>query len=102
MALSHPARRAIFRRLATGPSTVGDASRDLGLTKPAITKHIKVLEDAGIVTRVVEGRTHRLTLDASCIDVAYTWLGASRSQWARHMDAVAVHLNENDNEGNSQ
>ena len=61
-ALSHPIRRGIVERLAAGPATVGDATAGFGVSKPAISKHLKVLEETGVVTRVVEGRTHRLSL----------------------------------------
>ena len=62
-ALSHPIRRGIVERLATGPATVRDATEGFGVSKPAISKHLKVLERTGVVTRVVEGRTHRLSLE---------------------------------------
>jgi len=57
-ALSHPVRRAIVERLVVGPTTVGEASAGLGVSKPAVTKHLKVLEVAGVVSRTVRGRTH--------------------------------------------
>ena len=63
---SHPIRRGIVERLAAGPATVGDATAGFGVSKPAISKHLKVLEETGVVTRVVEGRTHRLSLDPTC------------------------------------
>ncbi|HEX2293228.1 MAG TPA: metalloregulator ArsR/SmtB family transcription factor, partial [Gaiellaceae bacterium] len=62
LALSHPARRAIVEKLAQGPATVGAASAGLGLSKPAVSKHVRVLEDAGLVRRDVNGREHRLRL----------------------------------------
>jgi len=61
-ALAHPIRREIVERLSGGAATVGEASRELGVSKPTISRHLKVLEDAGVVTRVIEGRTHRLGL----------------------------------------
>ena len=62
-ALSHPIRREIVERLAVGPATVGEVTRGFGVSKPAISKHLKVLEETGVVTRVIEGRTHRLSLE---------------------------------------
>ena len=50
-------------RLGAGPATVGDATAGFGVSKPAITKHVKVLEETGVVTRAVEGRTHVLSLE---------------------------------------
>jgi DNA-binding transcriptional ArsR family regulator len=61
-ALAHPIRREIVERLSGGATTVGEASRDLGVSKPTITRHLKMLEEAGVVTRVIDGRSHRLAL----------------------------------------
>ena len=62
-ALAHPIRRGIVERLAGGPATVKDATGGFGVSKPAISKHLKVLEESGVVSRVIDGRTHRLSLD---------------------------------------
>ena len=64
LALSHPVRRAIVERLEAGPASVARASGGLGVSKPAVTKHLKVLEDAGLVGRTVKGRTHVLRVEA--------------------------------------
>jgi DNA-binding transcriptional ArsR family regulator len=61
-ALAHPIRREIVERLNGGATTVGEASRDLGVSKPTITCHLRMLEEAGVVTRVIDGRSHRLAL----------------------------------------
>jgi DNA-binding transcriptional ArsR family regulator len=91
-ALSHPARRAIVARLARGPATVGEASRTLGLSKPAVSKHLKVLEQAGLIERTVVGRTHRLGLRPRPLDRAERWLERHRQLWESQVDAVARHL----------
>jgi DNA-binding transcriptional ArsR family regulator len=91
-ALSHPVRRAIVERLARRPATIGEATRGLGVSKPAVTKHVKVLEDAGFVRRRVEGRTHRLQLKpAPLVDVS-RWLELHRVVWEAKFDAVEEHL----------
>jgi DNA-binding transcriptional ArsR family regulator len=77
-ALSHPIRRGIVERLAAGPATVGDATGGFGVSKPAISKHLKVLEETGIVTRVVEGRTHRLSLEPEVLGEAVDWMDRQR------------------------
>jgi DNA-binding transcriptional ArsR family regulator len=91
-AFSHPVRRAIVARLARGPATVGEATSGLGVTKPAVTKHLKVLEDAGVVRRAVEGRTHRLSLEPQPLEDASAWLERHRSLWEAKFDAVERHL----------
>ena len=93
-ALSHPVRRAIVERLVTGPSTVGDASRGLGVSKPAVTKHLKVLENAGLVGRTVAGRTHVLRLEPLALNEASDWLALHRSLWEAKFEAVERHLTE--------
>jgi DNA-binding transcriptional ArsR family regulator len=93
-ALSHPIRRGIVERLATGPATVGVATAGFGVSKPAISKHLKVLEETGVVTRVVEGRTHRLSLDTYALGEAADWMDRQRALWARMFDVVDEYLKE--------
>jgi DNA-binding transcriptional ArsR family regulator len=93
-ALAHPVRRAIVGRLANGPATVGEASRDTGVSKPAVTKHLQVLEDAGIVNRVVRGRTHVLTLRAHSLADAAAWIDGQRRLWERKLEIIAAYLEE--------
>ena len=78
-ALSHPIRRGIVERLAAGPATVGDATSGFGVSKPAISKHLKVLEETGVVTRVVVGRTHRLSLEPDVLSEAADWMDRQRA-----------------------
>jgi DNA-binding transcriptional ArsR family regulator len=92
LALSHPVRRAIVERLAEGSATVGEATRGLAVSKPAVTKHLKVLENAGLVRREVEGRTHRLSLETRSLAAAEEWLELHRSLWESKFDAVERHL----------
>jgi DNA-binding transcriptional ArsR family regulator len=93
-ALSHPIRRGIVERLAAGPATVGDATAGFGVSKPAISKHLKVLEETGVVTRVVEGRTHRLSLEPVVLSAAADWMDRQRALWERLFDVVGEYLNE--------
>jgi DNA-binding transcriptional ArsR family regulator len=92
LALAHPARRAIVERLARGPATVGEATRALTISKPAVTKHLKLLEEAGIVGRAVEGRTHRLRLHPQALAPATDWLQLHRGLWEAKFDAIEAHL----------
>ena len=94
LALSHPVRRAIVERLVAGPAPVGEASRGLGVSKPAVTKHLKVLEGAGVVARTVEGRTHVLRLEPHALREVSDWLALHRSLWERKFAVVEQHLAE--------
>jgi DNA-binding transcriptional ArsR family regulator len=93
-ALAHPIRRGIVERLAAGPATVAKASGEFGVSKPAISKHVKVLEQTGVVSREVEGRTHRLTLQHDALREAAEWMDHQRALWGRFMDVVDEYLKE--------
>jgi DNA-binding transcriptional ArsR family regulator len=89
------ARRVDYReRLGAGPATVGDATAGFGVSKPAITKHVKVLEETGVVTRAVEGRTHVLSLELDVLREVAEWMDRQRAVWGRFMDVVDEYLKE--------
>jgi DNA-binding transcriptional ArsR family regulator len=67
---------------------VGAATRGFGVSKPTISKHLKVLEGAGVVVRSVEGRTHRLRLEPRALSEAADWFVHQRAVWERMFDAV--------------
>lgn len=94
LALAHPIRRAIVERLASGPATVGEATRGVTVSKPAITRHLKVLEEAGVIRRHVEGRTHRLSLQTDSLGEASDWIERQRVLWERKFDVIAEYLKE--------
>ena len=73
---------------------VGEVTGDFGVSKPAISKHLKVLEEAGVVTRVIEGRTHRLSLEPKALDEAADWMDRQRALWERMFDVVDEYLKE--------
>jgi DNA-binding transcriptional ArsR family regulator len=93
-ALAHPIRREIVERLSSGAVTVGEASRGLGVSKPTISRHLKLLEEAGVVTRVVDGRTHRLGLRPETLADAAEWIESQRTRWERLFDVVGEYLEE--------
>jgi DNA-binding transcriptional ArsR family regulator len=93
-ALAHPIRREIVERLSSGAVTVGEASRDLGVSKPTISRHLKLLEDAGVVTRVIDGRTHRLRLRPETLAEAAGWIDGQRTRWELLFDVVGDYLEE--------
>ena len=94
VAVAHPLRRTILERLADGEMTVGEVTRDFPISKPAVTKHLKVLEEAGAIVRVIDGRTHRLRLSDQPFENAYVWLGRHRALWQRKLDVVEQYLRE--------
>ena len=93
-ALAHPIRRGIVERLAGGPATVGVATSGFGVSKPTISKHLKVLEEEGVVARTVEGRTHRLALEPAALEEAAEWMDSRRALWERMFDVVDQYLEE--------
>jgi DNA-binding transcriptional ArsR family regulator len=94
LALSHPIRRGIVERLTGGSATVGEATWDFGVSKPAISKHLRVLEDARVVHREIEGRTHRLSLRAEPLVSASDWMEHQRELWERKFETVERFLDE--------
>ena len=95
-ALGHPVRRRIVQRLARSPATVGDATVGLDVSKPAVTRHLKVLEGAGLVARDVTGRTHTLRLVDQPLAEAAGWIDRQRALWEGKFDAIEEFLQEDD------
>lgn len=91
-ALAHPTRRRIIDRLTRGPATVADAMSGLGTSKPAMTKHVRVLEEAGLIVRSIEGRKHWLSLRPRPLEDAQAWIARHRAIWEAKFDAVERHL----------
>jgi DNA-binding transcriptional ArsR family regulator len=91
-ALANPIRRGIVERLASGPRTVAAATSGFAVSKPAISRHVRVLEAAGVVERDVRGRTHQLRLNVAALNEAADWLDRQRLVWDRMFDAVEDHL----------
>jgi len=88
MALADPTRRQLVRMLAERGHTVGELAEPFPVSLAAISKHIKVLEAAGIVTRRVDGRVHTLALQPEALAGALDWITVYRNFWARRLDAL--------------
>jgi DNA-binding transcriptional ArsR family regulator len=73
---------------------VGEVTRDFGVSKPTISRHLKMLEEAGVVTRVIDGRTHRLALRPEKLAEASGWLDIQRERWEQLFDVVGDYLDE--------
>ena len=93
-ALAHPLRRDIVERLSLGTATVGEVTRDFGVSKPTISRHLKMLEEAGVVSRVIDGRSHRLALRPQALAEASDWIDVQRERWERLFDVVGEYLEE--------
>jgi len=93
-ALAHPLRREIVERLSRGPATVGEVTDGFAVSKPTISRHLRMLEEAGVVSRVIVGRTHRLALRPETLSDAETWIGEQRVRWERLFDVVGEYLEE--------
>ena len=93
-ALAHPLRREIVERLGDGPATVGDVTRGFGVSKPTISRHLKLLEESGVVSRVIDGRTHRLALRPEGLAEAAVWIDRQRERWERLFDVVGEYLDD--------
>lgn len=88
-ALSDPIRRAIVARLAEGNATVGELARPFRVSRPAISKHLRVLERAALVRRAREGRVSRCALDAAAMREAVEWMDRYRVFWTDRLHALA-------------
>jgi len=93
-ALAHPIRRAIVEQLAGGAASVGELAGPHRVSLPAISRHLRVLEDAGLLTVEPEGRVRRCQLDAAPLSAAFGWLTRYRVLWEDRFDRLAQHLAE--------
>ena len=87
-ALAHDARREMLGRLASGELTVGELAEPLTMSLAAASKHVKVLERAGLVRRTVHGRRHVCRLEPGPLATASEWLHFYESFWNKRLDAL--------------
>lgn len=95
-ALADPTRRAILARLARGETSVTELAAPFAMSLPAVSKHLDVLERAGLVRRGRRGQWRPCTLDAAPLRVADDWLVQYRVHWEAQMDRLADYLAEED------
>lgn len=89
-ALAHPIRREVLRTLRSGPHRVTDLARRFPVSLAAVSKHIRILEQARLVTRNTLGREHFLSLDQETLAEAHAWI--HRNFWEGRLDALELHL----------
>jgi DNA-binding transcriptional ArsR family regulator len=91
-ALADPTRRAILRTLAEGEANVGSLAERSPISLNGVSKHVKVLERAGLVERTVQGREHRLRLNPEPLREASMWLDHYRTFWGARLGALETFL----------
>ena len=91
-ALADRTRRGILARLADGDTSVGDLVSLFAMSQPAISKHLKVLENAGLVSRSRQGQLRLSHLEAEPLQQATTWIGSYREFWEESFDRLEVYL----------
>jgi DNA-binding transcriptional ArsR family regulator len=95
-ALADGTRRSLLRRLSRGAAMVTELAEPLPMSLPAVSKHLRVLERARLVTRRIDGRVHRCSLDMQALGEVEEWLRARRTFWKHSLDALAAHLEDPD------
>jgi DNA-binding transcriptional ArsR family regulator len=93
-ALADPTRRAILARLARGEASVGELAAPFSISQPAVSKHLKVLEQAGLVTRGRAAQSRPCKLNAARLREVSDWLGAYRRFWEESFDRLDAYLAE--------
>src|SRR5579884_2114365 len=93
-ALADPTRRRIVERLARGPLTVGEIASGFAISQPAISRHVRVLEESGLIDRRVRGRVHHCTLSPKTMNAASAWIDKQRAFWNATLDRLGDVLDE--------
>ncbi len=91
-ALADPTRRAILTRLTAGEATVGQLAEPFALTQQAVSKHIKVLERAGLISRSRAAQARPCRIEPAGLDVAADWVDRNRQIWHERYDRLDQHL----------
>ncbi len=91
-AISHPVRRAILSRLSGGSARVTEIAAPFDLSLNAVSKHLKVLEAAGLIEREVIGREHVIEFRAAPLHEISTWVLQYERFWTRHLDGLEAHF----------
>ena len=94
LALADTTRRGMVARLSEGSATIGELGRPYDITKPAITKHVKILERAGLIERRRAGRVHHCTLNQEPMKQAQEWIASQRKFWEASLNSLADYLDQ--------
>ncbi len=99
-ALADPTRRAILSRLRQGPTTVGDLAEPFNISKPAISQHLRVLQNAGLIERTTTAQWRTCSLRSERLDDASAWIEHHRGLWSERFDLLDERLRELKKEDN--
>lgn len=91
-AIADPTRRAILARLATGEASVGELAAPFDISLPAVSKHLKVLEQAGLLERRRDGRTLYCRMQPAPLDDVNEWIARHRAFWEGRLESLANFL----------
>ena len=97
-ALADPTRRAILERLSRGEASAGELAEPFGISKPAISKHLKVLENAKLIVRKKDAQWRRCQLRPEALRVASDWIVQYQRFWESQFDALAEYLENTEEE----
>ncbi len=95
-ALADPTRRRILHKLGDGEARVTDLAAPFSISLNSVSKHIRILERAGLVRRRIEGRDHFLSLERKPFDELTQWMLETREFWTRRLDALEAALRAED------
>ena len=93
-ALSDPSRRAILAALVRGERSVGELEDELGLSQPSVSKHLRVLREAGFVEVTVDAQRRVYRLRSEPLQQLDAWMAPFRRYWSAHVDALERHLDQ--------
>ena len=93
-ALADSTRRQILAKLAEGEATVNELAAPFAISLPAVSKHLKVLERAGLISRTKDGQFRPCRLEAEQLDLATDWIEQNRQIWSERFDKLAEHLRD--------
>ena len=93
-ALAHPARRSMLARLARGEATVGELAEPLDMSLPAVTKHLKILERAKLISRSKHAQWRNCRLEAPPLKTASNWIEKQRKVWEARLDRLEDYLRD--------
>jgi DNA-binding transcriptional ArsR family regulator len=94
LALADPTRRAILARLALGEASVNELAEPFDMSQPAISKHLKMLERAGLVSRGRDAQRRPCRLEAAPLEAAYLWIERYRQMWDQNFARLETLLEE--------